>query len=64
MVVIGSLGLAALTVLDTVDSYYSVKKFNEEHAKKSISLSPFVMPSTGQNGENGMAYGLAVAGRF
>jgi hypothetical protein len=64
LVAVGSAALAALTIWDIVDSYSSAKKFNEEHAKKSISVSPFVMPSESRNKENGTAYGLAVAGHF
>jgi hypothetical protein len=64
LAVIGGAATLGLGVWSIVDSYNSAQQYNEEHAKKSISLSPFVIPSSGRNGENGMAYGLAVAGRF
>ncbi len=64
LMTIGGIAETTLIIWGIVDSYNSAEQYNEEHAKKSISLSPFVMPSTGRNGENGTAYGLAVAGNF
>jgi hypothetical protein len=67
MIALAAIGGAAtlgLLVWGIIDSYSSAKQFNEEHANKSISLSPFVIPSSGRNGENGTAVGLAVAGNF
>ncbi len=64
LLTISGAGVLGLAIWDIVNSYSSAEQYNEEHAKKSISLSPFVMPSAGRNGENGTAYGLAVAGWF
>lgn len=64
MIAVGSMALAALTVWDIYDSYSLAKKYEEEHAKKSISVSPLILPSANRNGGNGTAYGLAVAGNF
>jgi hypothetical protein len=67
LIAIGGAALLGLTVWGIFDSYKSAKQYNEEHAKKYkkyISISPFVIPSSGRNGENVTAVGLAVAGRF
>jgi hypothetical protein len=64
VMILGGIAGTALIVWGIADSYKSAKQYNEEHAKKSITLSPFVMPSSGRDGEKGMAYGLALAGNF
>jgi hypothetical protein len=62
LMIVGSAGVLAMTIWESIDSYSSAKAANRKQEGRALALSPFIVPSQG-TGSSSVA-GLLVSGRF